>query len=96
MREFTIAAASVALAALFSAAPASAERINGGPLQQNGQCWQGKNHSSPSEATWGYWAPCAQKASSAGRRGGGAAPVRGAAPAEGAAPAQATTTRRRF
>jgi hypothetical protein len=31
MRQFTIAAAAVAIAAVFSAAPASAERINGGP-----------------------------------------------------------------
>ena len=47
MRRFTIAAATLAIAAVFSAAPASADRIKGGPLQQNGQCWQGKNHSSP-------------------------------------------------
>ena len=96
MRQFTIVAATVAIAALFSAAPASAEAIFGGPLQQNGKCWHGEKHSSPSEATWGYWASCAEKASSAGRRGGGAAPAGGATPAGGAAPAQATTTRRRF
>ena len=96
MRRFTIAAATLAIAAVFSAAPASADRIKGGPLQQNGQCWQGKNHSSPSEATWGYWGSCAEKASSAGRRRGGATPAAGPAPAGGAAPAQATTTRRRF
>jgi hypothetical protein len=73
MRQFTIAAATVAIAAVFSAAPASAERINGGSLQQNGQCWQGKNHSSPSEATWGYWGSCAEKASRGGRPGSGGA-----------------------
>jgi hypothetical protein len=38
MRQFTIVAATVAIAAMYSAAPASAERINGGPLKQNGQC----------------------------------------------------------
>jgi hypothetical protein len=42
-------------AALFSAAPVSAENISGGPLQQNGKCWHGEKHSSPSEASWGYW-----------------------------------------
>jgi hypothetical protein len=84
MRQFTIAAAIVAIAAVFSAAPASAEAIFGGPIQQNGKCWIAKGHSSPSEATWGYWGSFAEKASRAGRRG-----------AE-AAPAQATTTRRQF
>ena len=51
MRQFTIAA--VAIAALISAAPApaSAEAIFGGPLQQNGKCWFSERHSSPSEAT---------------------------------------------
>ena len=71
MRQFTIVAATVAFAALFSAAPASAERINGGPIQQNGQCWNA--HAGASEATWGYWGSCAAKASRAGRRGGGGA-----------------------
>ena len=61
MRQFTIVAATIAFAALISAAPASAERINGGPVQQNGQCWHG--HGSSSEATWGFWQPCAQPAS---------------------------------
>ena len=61
MRQFTIAAAAVAIAALVAAAPASAERINGGPPKQNGQCWRG--HGSASEATWGFWQPCAQPAS---------------------------------
>ena len=51
MRQFTIAAATVAIAALISAAPASAERISGGPIKQNGQCW--KSHSGGSEATFG-------------------------------------------
>jgi hypothetical protein len=74
MRQFTIAAATVAIAALISAAPAAAEAIFGGPVQQNGKCWHGKNHSSSSESTWGYWESCAERASQSGRRGGGAAP----------------------
>ena len=69
MRQVTIATATAALAALFSAAPASAESISGGPLQQNGKCWHGEKHSSPSEASWGYWGSCAERAS----RGGGGA-----------------------
>jgi hypothetical protein len=74
MRQFTIAAATVGIAALISAAPAAAEAIFGGPVQQNGKCWHGKNHSSSSESTWGYWESCAERASQSGRRGGGAAP----------------------
>jgi hypothetical protein len=61
MRQFTIAAATVAIAALISAAPASAERINGGPIKQNGQCWKGQKGSET--GTFGYWAACAQPAS---------------------------------
>jgi hypothetical protein len=61
MRQFPIAAATVAIAALISAAPASAERINGGPIQQNGKCWHG--HGGASDATWGFWESCAEKAS---------------------------------
>jgi hypothetical protein len=90
MRQFTIAA-TVAIAALISAAPApaSAEAIFGGPLQQNGKCWFSERHSSPSEATWGYWGSCAEKAAKSGRRG------RGGAGGGAGAPAQATTTRNR-
>ena len=73
MRQFTIAAAAMAIAAVFSAAPASAEAIFGGPLQQNGKCWFAEKHSSPSEATWGYWGSCAEKAAKGGRRGRGGA-----------------------
>jgi hypothetical protein len=60
MRQFTIAA-TVAIATLVAAGPASAERINGGPLKQNGQCW--RSHGGASEAAWGFWEPCAQPAS---------------------------------
>ena len=76
MRRFTIAAATLAIAAVFSAAPASADRIKGGPLKQNGKCWFSAKHSSPSDSTWGYWGSCTEKASSAGRRGAGTAPAR--------------------
>ena len=88
MRQFTIAA--VAIAALISAAPASAEAIFGGPLQQNGKCWFAERHSSPSEATWGYWGSCAEKAAKAGRKGG-----RGGAGAGGAPGAVQANSRNR-
>jgi opacity protein-like surface antigen len=68
MRKFTTVAATLAMGALISAAPASAERINGGPIKQNGQCWNG--HGGASEATWGYWGSCAEKASRGGKGGG--------------------------
>jgi hypothetical protein len=61
MRNFTIAAATVAVVALVAAAPASAERLMGGPIKQNGQCW--KNNASGSESTWGTWTACPEKAS---------------------------------
>ena len=77
MRQFTIAAATAAIAALTSAAPASAEAIFGGPIQQIGKCWYAEKHRSPSEATWGYWGSCAEKAARRGR-GGGAGGVGGA------------------
>ena len=62
MRQFTIAAATVAIAALISAAPASADRLMGGPVKQNGQCFK---HTSGgiAEATWGYWQACPKPAS---------------------------------
>jgi hypothetical protein len=60
MRQFTIAAATVAIAALISA-PATAERINGGPIKQNGQCWQ--NQKGSETGTFGYWKACPQPAS---------------------------------
>jgi hypothetical protein len=53
MRQVTIAAATIAIAALISAAPASADRIQGGPVVQNGQCWKQQKHSEA--GTWGYW-----------------------------------------
>ena len=56
MRQFTIAVATIAIAGLFAAAPASAERISGGPIKQNGQCW--KSHAVGADATWGHWTAC--------------------------------------
>jgi hypothetical protein len=56
MRQFTLAAATVAIAALVAAAPASAERLMGGPIKQNGQCW--KSNAGGAESTWGTWSAC--------------------------------------
>ena len=61
MRQFTIAAVTVAIAALISAAPASADRINGGPIKQNGQCWKGQKGTDG--GTYGTWGACPQAAS---------------------------------
>jgi hypothetical protein len=69
MRSLTIAAATVAIAALISAAPAAADHIAGGPMKQNGQCW--KNHMG-SDMRFGTWqncpAPAAAPAVAAKRR----------------------------
>ena len=67
MRQFTIAAATIAIAALISGAPASAENIQGGPIKQNGQCWQKQKGSEA--GTFGYWQPCVEKANSAAGNG---------------------------
>jgi len=63
MRQFAITAATIAIAALISGAPASAENVQGGPIKQNGQCWQKQKGSDA--GTFGYWQPCVEKASSA-------------------------------
>jgi hypothetical protein len=55
MRHLTIAIAAVAMSALF-VAPVSAERLQGGPVKQNGQCW--KSNSGAGESTWGTWTAC--------------------------------------
>jgi hypothetical protein len=67
MRQLTIAAAAVAIAAMISAAPASADYLGGAPRKQNGQCWKGSKGSEG----FGYWHPCPEPASNrtAGRRG---------------------------
>jgi hypothetical protein len=62
MRQFTIAAATVAVAAMISAAPASAEYLGGAPRKQNGQCWKGSKGSEG----FGYWRACPQPASARG------------------------------
>jgi hypothetical protein len=59
MRQFTLAAATVALFALVATAPASAA-IMGGPVKQNGQCW--KSHAAGSDASFGRWQACPQPA----------------------------------
>jgi hypothetical protein len=59
MRQLTIAA-TFAVAALIVAAPASAERIGGGPVKQNGQCWKGQKYQDV--GTWGSWEACAAPA----------------------------------
>ena len=62
MRQFTIAAATVAVAALISAAPASADHNGGGPIKQNGQCWRASKGSAV-DGTFGRWSACAETAS---------------------------------
>jgi hypothetical protein len=60
MRQFTIAAATVAIAALTATTPGLADHNGGGPIVQNGQCWKA---SKTSEQAFGYWRPCGEKAS---------------------------------
>jgi hypothetical protein len=59
MRQLTIAAATIAITALISTAPVSADWIAGGPIKQNGQCW--KNHQG-NEQRFGVWVACPQPA----------------------------------
>jgi hypothetical protein len=59
MRQLTIAAATIAIAALISAAPAAADWNPGGPNKQNGQCW--KNHTG-NDMRFGHWIACPQPA----------------------------------
>ena len=91
MRQFTIAAAIIATAALISAA--SAESLQGGPVQQNGKCWHGEKHSSSADSSFGYWESCAERASRGGRRGGGVQGQAGGA-VQGGGAVQATSHRR--
>jgi hypothetical protein len=55
MRHLTIAVAAAAITALF-VAPSFAEKLEGGPIKQNGQCW--KSHSAGSDMSFGHWAAC--------------------------------------
>jgi hypothetical protein len=73
MRQFTIAAATVAIAALISAAPALADHVGGGPIKQNGQCWRASKGSGV-DGTFGHWRPCAEVASGRGGQARGQAP----------------------
>jgi hypothetical protein len=59
MHRYTFAA--VVAAALVAAIPAKAE-LNIGPVQQNGQCFN-DSAGPASGMRYGYWAPCASKAS---------------------------------
>jgi hypothetical protein len=55
MRHLTIAIAATAITALF-VAPSFAEKLEGGPIKQNGQCW--RSHGVGSDMTWGHWQAC--------------------------------------
>jgi hypothetical protein len=59
MRQLTIVAATIAIAALISAAPASADHIAGGPIKKDGQCW--KNHGGV-DYRFGSWIACPKPA----------------------------------
>jgi hypothetical protein len=62
MRQFTFAAATVAIAALFAAAPALADHVQGGPIKKGGQCWTASKLADG--GTWGSWGACPAAASS--------------------------------
>jgi hypothetical protein len=65
MKKLTFTAATlIAVSALVSSMPANAENGQGGPLSQNGQCF---NYSAgqSKDGRFGYWGACAQKASAA-------------------------------
>jgi hypothetical protein len=62
MRHFTIAVASVAIAALAAGATASAEQIGrGAPYKQGSQCW--KHHGAGADHLFGSMDACPQPAS---------------------------------
>jgi hypothetical protein len=60
MRQLTIAASAVAIAALISTTPGMADHNPGGPIVQNGQCWKA---SKGSDQAFGHWRACTQPAS---------------------------------
>ena len=65
MRKFTISAATITtLAAILATAPALAENNGGGPSEKTGQCFK-YSRGSDKDGTFGYWASCAQPASTA-------------------------------
>ena len=59
MHQLTIAAATIAIAALVSGMPASADWNPGGPNKQNGMCW--KNHTG-NDMRFGAWIACPKPA----------------------------------
>ncbi len=62
MRHFTIAVATIAIAALTAGATASAQQIGrGAPFKQGGQCW--RHHGSGSDHLFGSMEACPQPAS---------------------------------
>jgi hypothetical protein len=71
MRQFTIAAATVAIAALISTAQGLADHNGGGPIVQNGQCWKA---SKGSEQMFGHWRACGEKATVRGGQAQGQGP----------------------
>lgn len=58
--RLTIAAASIAIAALV-AAPALADHVQGGPVKQGSQCWKASKNWDG--GTFGSWSSCAEAAS---------------------------------
>ena len=82
MHQFTIAAATVAIAALFLTTPGFADHNGGGPIVQNGQCWKA---SKGSDQMFGHWRACGEKASVCGgqARGQGPRQTTGGAKANG-------------
>jgi hypothetical protein len=61
MRQFTIAVATVAIAAAAASAPTSAQdHPLGGPVKQGSQCW--KSHVG-SDSSFGHFEACPQAAS---------------------------------
>ncbi len=61
MRELTISAAALIVAATFFSAPASAD-MNYGPVQNASQCWTLSGGGSSTNG-FGYWGACAHAAS---------------------------------
>jgi hypothetical protein len=87
MKKLTFsAAAAVAVAALFASASANAEYAGGGPMQNNGQCFQ-YSKGMYRDGRFGSWGACPQTASSVRTT-----TTRGRKGQAGAAPAQTTTT----
>lgn len=61
MRQLTISAAALIVAAALLSAPANAE-YNYGPVQNANQCWKAATGGGTAK-DFGYWAACSQPAS---------------------------------